>query len=45
MLSGMGTSPDAMMGAVSASLARGTYTPFVRARQFAAVAAATKDRV
>jgi hypothetical protein len=24
---------------------RGTYTPFVRARQFAAVAAATKDRV
>src|SRR5260370_27488996 len=24
---------------------RGTYTPFVRGRQFAAVAAATKDRV
>ncbi len=24
---------------------RGTYTPFVRGRQFAAVAAATRDRV
>jgi hypothetical protein len=43
-------SPDDMMTAVSGSLAqrlegRATYTPFVRRRQFAAIAAAARTRI